>query len=45
MSRQKLLALAALVATLAVTACSDMTGPRIDTKMCPITGGSDTCKQ
>lgn len=45
MSRQKLLALAALVATLAVTACSDMTGPRNETAACPITGGSDTCKQ
>ena len=45
MSRQKLFALAALIAALAVTACSDMTGPRHETAACPITGGSDTCRQ
>jgi hypothetical protein len=46
MSRQKLFALAALIATLAVTACSDLTGPKDDgTRLCPITGGSDTCRQ
>jgi len=41
MPRKNLLALAALIATLALTACADLTGPR---HTCPITGGSDTCK-
>jgi hypothetical protein len=43
MPRQKLLALAALVAALSVAACSDLTGPSNDTA-CPISGGSDTCQ-
>ena len=41
MSRQKLLALVASIAILAVTACTDMTGPRNDA--CPVSGGPDTC--
>ena len=43
MSRQKLLALAATIAILAVTACTDMTGPRNDgpPPPCPTTGGPD----
>ena len=44
MSRQKLLAIAALLTTLAITACSDLTGPSNDTA-CPISSGSDTCGQ
>lgn len=40
MSRQKLIALVASIAILAVTACTDMTGPRND-GTCPISGGSD----
>ena len=40
MSRQKLLTFAAIVAALALTACSDLTGPGTDSA-CPITGGSD----
>jgi hypothetical protein len=42
MTRQKLLMFVALIATLAVTACADVTGPGND-GMCPVTGGSDTC--
>jgi hypothetical protein len=38
MSRQKLIALVASIAILAVTACADVTGP---SNTCPISGGSD----
>ena len=41
MPRPKLLTIAALIAALALTACADVTGP---SNVCPITGGSDTCK-
>ena len=40
MPRQKLLAVAALITALAVSACADVTGPN---NVCPITSGSDTC--
>lgn len=38
---RKLLTLAALVTALALTACADLTAPK---NVCPILGGSDTCK-
>ena len=38
MSRQKLIALVVSVAILAVTACTDVTGPK---NTCPISGGPD----
>lgn len=41
MPRKNLLKLAALIAALALTACADVTAPKL---VCPITGGSDTCK-
>jgi len=41
MPRQKLLAIAALIAALAFTTFSALTGPKNNT--CPITSGSDTC--
>lgn len=41
MPRKNLLTLAALIAALAITACADLTGPN---NACPITGGSDTCR-
>jgi hypothetical protein len=44
MPRQKLLALATLIAVLTVTACSDLTGPKNDTTPCPVTSGGDTCQ-
>jgi hypothetical protein len=45
MSRQKLFAIVTTIAILAVTACTDMTGPSHDAPPppCPVTGGSD-CK-
>lgn len=45
MSRQKLLALVTTIAILAVTACTDMTGPSHDgpPPPCPVSGGPD-CK-
>lgn len=45
MSRKKLLALVAGIAVLAVTACTDMTGPSRDGPApCPITSGGGTCQ-
>ena len=46
MSRQKLLVLIASISILAVTACTDMTGPSHDgpPPPCPVSGGSD-CKR
>lgn len=41
MPRKNLLTLAALITALALTACADVTAPKL---VCPITGGSDTCK-
>jgi hypothetical protein len=43
MSRQKLLAIVASISILAITACTDMTGPSHDGPLppCPVTGGSD----
>lgn len=42
MSRQKLLGLVASIAILAVTACTDMTGPANDGPApCPVSGGPD----
>jgi len=43
MSRHKLVALLASISILAITACSDMTGPSHDgpPAPCPVTGGSD----
>lgn len=41
MPRKNLLTLAALITALALTACADLTAPK---NVCPITGGSDTCK-
>ena len=46
MSRQKLLVFVASIAILAVTACTDMTGPSHDgpPAPCPVSGGSDCIK-
>ncbi len=43
MSRQKLFALVASISILAITACTDMTGPSHDTAPapCPVSGGPD----
>ncbi len=41
MSRQKLLALLASIAVLAVTACTDITAPTHQDTTCPISGGPD----
>jgi hypothetical protein len=42
MSRQKLLALLATVAVLAITACADVTGPTTNRDgLCPVSGGPD----
>jgi hypothetical protein len=46
MPRQKLLTLAATIAILAITACTDMTAPSHDgpPAPCPVSGGSDCIK-
>jgi hypothetical protein len=45
MPRKNLLALIASVAVLALTACTDMTGPSHDGPApCPITSGGSTCQ-
>jgi hypothetical protein len=40
MIRRKLLIVTAIIASVVITACSDMTAPKSD---CPITSGSSTC--
>jgi hypothetical protein len=40
MIRRKLLIATAIIASVVITACSDMTAPKND---CPITSGSSTC--
>jgi predicted small secreted protein len=40
MIRRKLLIATAIIASVVLTACSDMTGPKND---CPIITGSSTC--
>jgi len=42
MIRRKLLVAAAVIASVVLTACSDMTAPKNDT-LCPITNGSQIC--
>ena len=46
MSRQKLITLVTTIAILAITACTDMTGPSHDgpPAPCPVSGGSDCTK-
>jgi predicted small secreted protein len=41
MIRRKLLVATAIIASVVLTACSDMTGPKND--VCPIITGSSTC--
>jgi hypothetical protein len=41
MIRRKLLIATAIVASVVLTACSDMTGPK--STVCPVTSGSQTC--
>ena len=43
MIRRRLFTMLAIVASVVVTACSDMTAPKNDVA-CPITNGSSTCK-
>jgi hypothetical protein len=42
MIRRKLFIAVAIIASVVVTACSDMTAPKNDS--CPMTNGSQTCK-
>ena len=42
MIRRRLLVATAIIASIVVTACSDMTAPKND---CPITSGSSTCEK
>ena len=42
MIRRRLFATVAIIASVVLTACSDMTAPKND--VCPITNGSSTCK-
>jgi outer membrane biogenesis lipoprotein LolB len=42
MTRRKLFAAVAIVASVVLTACSDMTAPKGDVT-CPVVGGSSTC--
>ncbi len=44
MIRRRLLIATAIIASVVVTACSDMTAPKNDTT-CPMTSGSSTCTQ
>jgi hypothetical protein len=41
MIRRRLLIATAIIASVVVTACSDMTAPKND--VCPVVGGSSTC--
>jgi hypothetical protein len=41
MTRRNLFAAAAIIASVVLTACSDMTAPKND--VCPMTNGSQTC--
>jgi molybdopterin-guanine dinucleotide biosynthesis protein A len=43
MIRRRLFATVAIIASVVLTACSDMTAPKNDVG-CPITSGSSTCK-
>jgi outer membrane biogenesis lipoprotein LolB len=43
MIRRRLFVFAAIVASVVLTACSDMTAPR-NNNDCPLTNGSSTCK-
>ena len=43
MIRRRLFITLAIVASVVVTACSDMTAPKSDAA-CPVTNGSSTCK-
>ncbi len=42
MIRRKLLVATAIIASVVLTACSDMTAPK---NVCPVTNGSQTCTQ
>jgi outer membrane murein-binding lipoprotein Lpp len=42
MIRRKLLVAAAIIASVVLTACSDMTAPKNDVA-CPVTNGSSVC--
>ena len=42
MIRRKLLVATAIIASVVLTACSDMTAPKNDAT-CPMTNGSSTC--
>ena len=42
MIRRRLFTAVAIIASVVLTACSDMTAPKND--VCPITSGSSTCK-
>ena len=44
MIRRRLFVLTAIIASVVLTACSDMTAPKNDDS-CPITNGSSTCKK
>ena len=41
MIRRRLLIATAIIASVVITACSDMTAPKNDA--CPVTNGSQTC--
>jgi hypothetical protein len=43
MNRNRLFTAVAIIASVVLTACSDMTAPKNDVG-CPITNGSSTCK-
>jgi hypothetical protein len=43
MIRRRLLVATAIIASVVLTACSDMTAPKNDAS-CPLTNGSSTCK-
>ena len=44
MIRRRLLVVTAVVASVVLAACSDMTGPKND-NTCPVSSGSSTCEK
>jgi hypothetical protein len=43
MIRRKLLIATAIITSVVLSACSDMTAPKNDTTSCPVVNGSQTC--
>jgi hypothetical protein len=44
MIRRRLFVATAILASVILSACSDMTGPKQDDTLCPVMNGSSTCR-